>query len=30
MGAIRAIALVVLGISFFVFVLFFGRLPALR
>ncbi|KAH6682354.1 DHHC zinc finger protein [Plectosphaerella plurivora] len=30
MGVIRTIALVVLGISFFVFVLFFGRIPALR
>ncbi|ROT34882.1 DHHC zinc finger domain-containing protein [Sodiomyces alkalinus F11] len=30
MGIVRTIALIVLGISFFVFVLFFGRLPALR
>jgi palmitoyltransferase len=30
MGTIATIALVVLGISFMVFVTFFGRLPALR
>ena len=30
MGAVATIALVVLAISFMVFVTFFGRLPALR
>lgn len=30
MGTIATIALVILGISFMVFVTFFGRLPALR
>lgn len=30
MGAIRTIALVILGISGFVFVALFGRLPAFR